>query len=621
MELVALYTRVSTNKVEQESSLKYQREQYTDYCERKGYELVLPIYSDEGTGTSVRNRPNFIQMLKHAGLDYKRNSNNNEYDIFTKSKTRKPKFKYIIVKDCSRFSRSQHLGLLIAEYLRDMGVYIIFENVGLNTEVADWKMRLSMLFNFAEEESRSKSRSVKFSKQYQISNEIYTPSRLSYGYMRNDLKQILVNEKEAEAIKLTFELYKENGSFVVARQLNEKGYLYSDGKRFTADNVLKIINNKIYAGIAVVGKTTRGDVTDTSRIYIPKTEWKEIPSGLDTIISLDEWNEADNKRKSRINRSSKRGAKQAINDDFYGRIYCSDCGSRFTRHQGRNNDKSTVKLSYMCLTKRKQKSKDYQDKQEKCNVRGIAFNILDDMLNMIDVSKVTNDLSNMVYSYHLRKRLNEEVLNIEQNIQMIDEKVDALIKENEAVRDGIVQMMIGKKKENETIALLEQKIEMNKLEMNTLEAQKGKINPETIYNLIEEVEAKGELIEGFESEVELSRDDKLKMLKTITVDDYSVVFDFSMPSFMEEVEEFNSIFVQNPIDELQIDMNSFNDEIVIPDQLLYNLEFSSRRVNLRREHKEAREYWSKIDGESNKNGSVIYKDSNTISVEKGKRVN
>lgn len=64
-----LYTRVSTNKEVQQTSLENQKIRYTEYCKSKGYELI-DTYADEGlTGTNVR-RIEFKRMLYDAGLDY-----------------------------------------------------------------------------------------------------------------------------------------------------------------------------------------------------------------------------------------------------------------------------------------------------------------------------------------------------------------------------------------------------------------------------------------------------------------------------------------------------------------------------------------------------------------------
>lgn len=580
----AVYTRVSTKKGEQESSIKLQKEVYEDYCKQKGYELHK-IYADKETATNVRTRTDFISMLHDAGLDYERNSNNG-YDTFIKSK-RQPRFDLIIVKDVARWSRNTHLGLLIVEYLRDKGVYVLFETAGLNTKDDDWHMRLSMLFTIAQNESHNLSRRVKFSRKHNAKKGRYAPSRLSLGYIRNEKNEIVIDEKQAEVVKKIFELYKEHGGKIIAQILNEEGYRSQTGKPFSADIVLKIIKNKLYTGTAIVNRSVRINVTDTYRVDVPKEEWIEIPNAVEPIISLATWNEANSKRKKNINRSAVKGRKPAINDDFFMKIYCSKCGARFVRHQGRNNENSPIKLSYMCQTRRKKKG------VENCDARAISYNILNSMLGSIDISYVVNELSNAVHNRYLQNRIDSEIANIESTVKDLENQQSTINQENDKLVLAIADTFLQDSKE--TVAILKKKVESNKKKFDELESQKQKINIETLRALKIQCINKKKLINDIENNKDLSRNEKLKMLKKIIVDNYSVKFIFSMPSFEDEIDEFNSIFPDDPIF-IEIDVNSFltkEQNESLDESIIIELGFDSKEVTFARTHKEAQEYWEK----------------------------
>lgn len=554
-----VYTRVSTDKIAQDSSLALQEEVYREYCDTEGYEFG-GLYKDRATATSVRQRPDFIRMLADAGLDYVRNDEG--YDNFKKSK-RLPKFSLIIVKDVPRWSRNQHLGLMIIEYLRDKGVYVLFENAGLNTQDDDYHLRLSILFTVAQNESHAMSRRIKFSKRHNALGGRYNPARLPYGYMKTPAG-IVINEDEAEVVKRIYQLYQNDGASTISRLLNEDGLKSQNGHNWSPDKVLRIIRNRIYTGTAYVGRSKKEKVTDTYRIDLPQDDWIEIPNAVSPIVTFKEWEEANQKRTKRINSSSKRGRKPAINDDFYGKIQCQ-CGTRFVRHQGRNNKNSDLKLTYMCQKRRKKGTGE-------CSTRSVSFNILDDMFTKIEISTLFNDMGNSGYFKTLTKRLAKEAGHLNELIEELNIQIDTLKARNEKIADTIIDSFEGESKA--TISALSKKIDANQEKIDQLIEQRDKINIDTIHFISNQVDKKKLLIEEIKKGKSISREDKLKLLKSISVSEYQVEFQFFMPSFEEEVELFNSIFTNDPIKT--------------------TLSFKPFTIACKRNHKAAREYWKDV---------------------------
>ena len=122
MKLSVAYCRVSTDKKEQELSIKEQKKQWIEFFEEKQVKAAKcgllykkdgtkdfisnGIYADEGiSGTSLRNRRAFNQMLEDA---------------------RHKRFDMIFVEDISRFSRSAEDGIKIIKDLRELGIDIYF---------------------------------------------------------------------------------------------------------------------------------------------------------------------------------------------------------------------------------------------------------------------------------------------------------------------------------------------------------------------------------------------------------------------------------------------------------------------------------------------------------------
>ena len=66
MNIVA-YCRVSTDKSDQLNSLETQKQFFTEYVQRTGDHLVK-VYADEGiSGTKIKNRKEFLQMMADIG--------------------------------------------------------------------------------------------------------------------------------------------------------------------------------------------------------------------------------------------------------------------------------------------------------------------------------------------------------------------------------------------------------------------------------------------------------------------------------------------------------------------------------------------------------------------------
>ncbi len=65
----AAYCRVSTDKTDQLNSLETQKEFFAEYTRKEGLELVY-LYADEGiSGTKLKNRTEFLQMMQETRRD------------------------------------------------------------------------------------------------------------------------------------------------------------------------------------------------------------------------------------------------------------------------------------------------------------------------------------------------------------------------------------------------------------------------------------------------------------------------------------------------------------------------------------------------------------------------
>lgn len=555
-----VYTRVSTDKEEQKLSLEMQREVYTEYCERENLELV-EIFADEGfSGTNAR-REKFIEMMYRAGLNFI--ERDNDSDIFETATDRKAEFDYIITKDVSRYARNEEIGMSTAKQLRKNNVYIRFEHGGVSTEDKNWKIMLSILFSVAEGYSSDLSEKIKFTKEHNARKLRYRPSRLPYGYTWDKDKNIVIVPDQAKIVKRIYDNYTEKGSMIMTKELNAEGIKTQRGHEWSSDKITRIIKNPIYTGTAVVHRTYKEDVTDTKRKHRDVSEYIIIPNAVPLIISEEQHEEANVIRESRINKSNKRGRKVSYNDVYFQKIQCSICGRGFKKHStaGSGNKK---KINYMCMSRVKSNS---------CGCRGISLNNLNKGLDEITINYLADSLKERVQYKELMVKLESEIERLEDSKNEIQSQIDQLDIECDKLLDSIQEYKI--EGNGNLVKGFEKKFDKSSQKREVLEAQLESMSIEKIQKLKLKVERKKELIEQLKQSQSFTNEEKLKLLQKVVVSDYELEYFFNMPNYDDEIQAFNGIFMENPIET--------------------NIKGKSNGITVKRNHKEARDYWEQVE--------------------------
>lgn len=332
------YSRVSSNKDEQRTSIESQKHYYLEkfksgglkaapvgvICNSRGNITVTNngIYADEGiSGTSMKHRKAFNTMIE---------------DAF------KGKFDVIYVKSVSRFARSSVDGKTVVENLRNIGVAVVFEDIGLNTITSPNDFTMSVLMDVAEEESRAKSESVKWGIHQQIAQGIYINS-LPLGYTRTE-KDVSINEEQANIVRFIFNQYTEYGISLVgiANRCMERGYKTSTGnERWRTSGILRLLQNELYKGVIRQHKTestTFKDGGKRKKIDASDTAVREVPELA--IVSADQWERAQDLIEKRGIKRENQGNKYSSVHIFSSLVFCDSCKSAYTR---RLNNRAQVK--------------------------------------------------------------------------------------------------------------------------------------------------------------------------------------------------------------------------------------------------------------------------------------
>ncbi|WP_158735159.1 recombinase family protein [Alteribacillus sp. YIM 98480] len=387
-EKVAVYTRVSTNHEEQLTSMKNQKDYYTSYCSRNDYDLTK-IYADEGLSATSTKRKAFLEMIHDAGLEVVKNENTNDIDFYLSY--RKPKFKYIITKDVTRFSRNVDITKTIRN-LREKGVYIVFENAGFSTEENDWELRTGILLLFAQQESLDRSKKVEWAYKQRAKKGIFHMTVPLYGYSYDpNTKEVSIVEKEAEIVREIFDMYanKNMGATLIAVELNERGLKSKKGKKWRSDQIRRMIRNEKYKGWLVSNKWTSTGITGSNRkIHRPEDEWITHEGVIPVIIDEETWDKAneilDNRTLETKTGETKGGRR--IENIFHGKMFCDKCGNEYIRHTAHKfrAGEKVKEYIYMCRGKRYQKT---------CDNKGISHNVLERILVKFGQTTLPHSLS------------------------------------------------------------------------------------------------------------------------------------------------------------------------------------------------------------------------------------
>ncbi|MBR1443938.1 MAG: recombinase family protein, partial [Firmicutes bacterium] len=234
---VAGYARVSTDHEEQQTSYEAQVDYYTSYIKgRTDWEFV-GIYTDEGiSATSTKRREGFNSMIADAL--------NGKIDL-------------IITKSVSRFARNTVDSLTTIRKLKEHNIECYFEKENIWTFDGKGELLLTIMSSLAQEESRSISENVTWGqrKRFADGKVSFAYSRV-LGFDKGENGQIIVNQEEAETVKLIFKLFLEGMTpHTISMKLTEMGIKSPGGKdKWNQGTIRRMLSNEKYKGDALLQK-------------------------------------------------------------------------------------------------------------------------------------------------------------------------------------------------------------------------------------------------------------------------------------------------------------------------------------------------------------------------------
>jgi site-specific DNA recombinase len=260
----AIYTRKSTEEgLEQAfNSLDAQREACAAYVtsqRHEGWVLSPELYDDGGFSGGNMNRPGLAQLM--AEVEARR-------------------IHVIVVYKVDRLTRSLADFAKIVEVLDKAGAIFVSVTQSFNTTTSMGRLTLNVLLSFAQFEREVTGERIRDKIAASKRKGLWMGGPVPLGYEVQDRK-LVVNQTEAETVRLIFDRYLQLGSVVAAVESLDR-----DG-----------VKTKLFAG---EGKKRRGRIAWTrgglahllvNRIYIGQIRHKNehFPGEHESIIAPEVW--------------------------------------------------------------------------------------------------------------------------------------------------------------------------------------------------------------------------------------------------------------------------------------------------------------------------------------------
>ena len=348
----AMYLRLSKGDADvdgmdkaESNSITNQRMLIEHFLEKNPELNLVGVYADDGyTGTNF-DRPEMKRMMDDVEAG---------------------KIDCIVVKDLSRFGRERiETGTYIAKTFKKKGIRFIAINDHYDTLTADGAetgivLPIKALTN--ESFSRDISMKVRSSQEVKREKGDFVGAFAPYGYMKDPgNRNALVPDPYASVIVESIFRCKLEGmsANAIAQKLNDEGvlspmeYKASRGQKFTtgfkggrqalwsAQAVIRILKDEVYAGVLAQGKRTRVSYKVRKEIRRPEDEWIRVPDAHEAIVDRGTFDTVQ----LLLARDTIRGDGGEM-PLFAGMLFCGDCGKSMVRRVDSRNRGRGAK--YIC---------------------------------------------------------------------------------------------------------------------------------------------------------------------------------------------------------------------------------------------------------------------------------
>lgn len=436
------YTRISVDLDEdsrENTSIENQKKIIIDYVNAAFPDAHLTIFEDrDRSGYTFSQRERYQEMRKRL--------TSGECSI-------------LVVKDFSRFSRRNSLGLLELETLRDLGIRIISIGDGIDYPTKDDWMLIQFKFLMNEMPVTDTSKKIKQIIQNRQKDGKWVCA-VPYGYRIINTKAMTyeIDPPAAEVVREIFRLYNNGWGYKkIANYLTESGVPTPRSNEISqkeaagiptkikSNNVWNtatlctLLANDFYIGTLRQKKYTRKGINGRDQ-KVDDEENIVIENAHTPIIDARTFAYTQEQLKLRT-RSNYRGEKKYATD-YSGFLFCGDCGSPMF-----SLSRPDLAAAYTCGTYHRRGRKG-------CTSHHIRVDILDELLKQY-LRKVKDNSATMLVQ--LEKAIKEQP----QREADIGKTIDSIQMQLEQAREQLKNMLKRKildtmGKSPETAAIIEE---------------------------------------------------------------------------------------------------------------------------------------------------------------------
>lgn len=415
MTKVGIYARVSSEKQEQEGTIKSQITALRDFGSKNNFEIV-DEYIDDGYSGELLARPELDRLRDDAD---------------------RGKFEKVVILHPDRLSRKYAYQVLILEEFKKKNIEIEFVNhkLGDNPEDEFMLQVQGAVSEYEKAKILERSRRGKLA-QAKSGRIIGNIAPYGYAYEKGQAKTTrgyTINEEEAKVVKTIFSLYSELGSLSrVSKGLKELGIApKKNGEAWRHSSLYRILRDETYIGTTYYGKhksVEKDGKNGYKRTKKSGREWREkkdwLPIQVPPIVDKTIF---ENTQRLLQKRFKPFGATK-LRYMLGGLLRCANCGNTFAGENTRGY------RYYRCSNRQRR-----HPLPKDCDAKMIFADKLEEIV-WKTISEIITNPNKMIKVAGLRAEKEELRRNEEQGffreLKMMEEKLDKEI----ARRDRLVEV-------------------------------------------------------------------------------------------------------------------------------------------------------------------------------------
>lgn len=344
---VALYIRLSVEDGKKRSnSIENQQLIIDDYISDKPEFRVFDTYIDNGLTGATFDRPSFQRMLADIEAGH---------------------INCVIVKDLSRLGRNAiDTGYYIEQYFPKNKVRFIAVTDNFDTANPSRSSGIMLpLKNMINEAyAIDIGRKIRAQAHQDMLDGNFVGARVPFGYRKdpNNCHKLLIDEVTAPIVRQIFEWSAAGiGVNVIALKLNEMNAVtaseykssttepnkrYTKSSHWTSYSVLHILDNPVYMGDLVQGKSKT--IVHHKQIAVSPDEYIIVRGTHEPIVSREMFEKAKQFRESVREEYKQKTIDHYTENIFKGKIFCAHCGKPLHRCRRKCKRKADT-YSFRCL--------------------------------------------------------------------------------------------------------------------------------------------------------------------------------------------------------------------------------------------------------------------------------